>query len=92
MSLTIVHRPKKTIAGLSVETLLKDTREPLIIPKLQQAFNGRIGEIQGSVGLPNTYGVFIDLYGVKDAYGMKEFAIIDPDGYTIGFGESLHDE
>jgi len=22
-------------------------------------------------------------------YGMKEFAIVDPDGYSIGFGESL---
>ena len=22
-------------------------------------------------------------------YGMKEFAIADPDGYSIGFGESL---
>ncbi|MNJ59211.1 Glyoxalase-like domain protein [compost metagenome] len=24
-------------------------------------------------------------------YGMKEFSIIDPDGYTIGFGESIQD-
>ncbi len=24
-------------------------------------------------------------------YGMKEFAIQDPDGYSIGFGESLND-
>jgi uncharacterized glyoxalase superfamily protein PhnB len=24
-------------------------------------------------------------------YGMKEFSIVDPDGYTLGFGEALND-
>lgn len=31
-------------------------------------------------------------YGLRiTEYGMKEFAIQDPDGYSIGFGESLID-
>ncbi|WP_458125421.1 GyrI-like domain-containing protein [Paenibacillus sp. Z3-2] len=43
-----------------VETLLKDTKEQMIIPKLQQSFNERKNEVPDPIGLPVTYGVFID--------------------------------
>ncbi|MGM1047985.1 MAG: GyrI-like domain-containing protein [Bacillota bacterium] len=60
MSIEIVNRDKTRIVGLTVDVLLKNTKEQLIIPKLQQSFNERVNEIEGAVGLPVTYGVFID--------------------------------
>lgn len=60
MNIEIVEKDSIYLVGLRCETLLKDTREKLIIPKLQQAFNQRIDEINGLVNGPVTYGVFID--------------------------------
>lgn len=60
MKIELIQREQTRIIGLKVETLLKDTREHMIIPKLQQTLNNRIKEIRGAVGLPITYGVFID--------------------------------
>jgi AraC family transcriptional regulator len=60
MDVQIIIKDKIKIAGLTVKTLLKETREQLIIPRLQQEFNQRINEIQGTIGVPITYGVFID--------------------------------
>jgi len=60
MTVKIVERERTRMMGLKVETLLKDTKEQMIIPKLQQTFNERLGEIPNSIGLPVTYGVFVD--------------------------------
>jgi AraC family transcriptional regulator len=56
----IIERRETRIVGLLVETLLSDTRENQIIPKLQQKFNSIVDQIPGAVGLPVTYGAFID--------------------------------
>ncbi|MEV5027749.1 GyrI-like domain-containing protein [Paenibacillus sp. LPE1-1-1.1] len=60
MTIRIVERENFRIIGMKVETLLKDTREQQIIPKLQQSFNEKIEEVSGAVDLPITYGLFID--------------------------------
>lgn len=60
VNVEIVNRDKTSIVGLTVDVLLKDTKEQLIIPKLQQSFNEMVNEIEGAVALPVTYGVFID--------------------------------
>jgi AraC family transcriptional regulator len=60
MGIKIVEREQIQIIGMKVETLLKDTRENMIIPKFQQRFNERLKEIDGEIGLPITYGIFID--------------------------------
>lgn len=60
MEVQIISKDKLQIIGMRVETLLKDTREQMIIPRLQQQFNQRINEIKGAERLPITYGVFID--------------------------------
>ncbi|MBT2759174.1 GyrI-like domain-containing protein [Mesobacillus foraminis] len=60
MEIKIVERNLTRIIGMKIETLLLDTREQRIIPKLQQSFNERLAEVHGAVGLPATYGIFID--------------------------------
>lgn len=60
MNVKIVERGPIQLVGLVCQTLLKDTREQLIIPKLQHDFNQRINEITGLINYPHTYGVFID--------------------------------
>lgn len=60
LNIEIVEKEQTRIIGLKVETLLQDTKEHMIIPKLQQLFNYRLTEINGAIGLPTTYGVFID--------------------------------
>ncbi|MCI3919449.1 GyrI-like domain-containing protein [Paenibacillus sp. TRM 82003] len=60
MEVEIINRPETRIVGFKVETLLKDTKEQHIIPKLQQRFNEIVTEIPSAVGLPVTYGVFVD--------------------------------
>ena len=56
----IVEREPFRIVGLKLETLLKDTKEQMLIPKLQQSFQERLDEVNGAVDLPITYGLFID--------------------------------
>jgi AraC family transcriptional regulator len=60
MGIKIVEIDQFHIIGLKQETLLRDTRDQMIIPKLQQSFNERLEEVKGILGFPNTYGVFID--------------------------------
>ncbi|NOU71317.1 AraC family transcriptional regulator [Paenibacillus sp. LMG 31458] len=60
MAIKIIEREHSRIIGMKLETLLQDTREQMIIPKFQQSFNERLEEVNGTVGLPITYGVFID--------------------------------
>jgi AraC family transcriptional regulator len=60
MEVHIIKKEKIQIMGMKVETLLKDTKEQMIIPKLQQQFNERVYEINGAKQLPVTYGIFID--------------------------------
>lgn len=60
MSIKILEKKPFQIMGLKLETLLQETREQLLIPKLQQSFNDRLEKVEGAVGLPVTYGVFID--------------------------------
>jgi AraC family transcriptional regulator len=60
MAIRIVERENFRIIGMKVETLLKDTREQQIIPKLQQSFNEKLEEVSGADDLPITYGLFID--------------------------------
>ncbi|WP_077618224.1 GyrI-like domain-containing protein [Bacillus sinesaloumensis] len=60
MRINVIERKQTRIIGMQLETLLQDTREQMIIPKLQQSFNARLNEIQGVIGLPITYGIFID--------------------------------
>ncbi|SEB92167.1 GyrI-like domain-containing protein [Paenibacillus sp. GP183] len=60
MAIRIIEREHSRIIGMKLETLLQDTREHQIIPKFQQSFNERLEEVSGVVGLPNTYGLFID--------------------------------
>ncbi|WP_433752936.1 GyrI-like domain-containing protein [Paenibacillus amylolyticus] len=60
MHIEIIERTETRIVGLKVETLLRDTKEQHIIPKLQQRFNEVVKEVPGAVNLPTTYGVFID--------------------------------
>ncbi|WP_078549188.1 GyrI-like domain-containing protein [Litchfieldia alkalitelluris] len=60
MTIKIVKRDSAHIIGMKIETLLKDTREQMIIPKLQQSFNKRLKEVNGAIDLPITYGIFID--------------------------------
>jgi AraC family transcriptional regulator len=60
MEVDIIKKEKMQIVGMKVETLLKDTKEQMIIPKLQQQFNQRVHEIKGAKQLPVTYGIFID--------------------------------
>lgn len=56
----IFEKEHMRIIGFKIETLLQDTREQMIIPKLQQSLNERLEEVNGAVGLPITYGIFID--------------------------------
>lgn len=60
MGIRIVEREHFRIIGIKIETLLKDTKEQHIIPKLQQSFNEKITEVKDAINLPTTYGVFID--------------------------------
>ncbi|MEH7225404.1 GyrI-like domain-containing protein [Bacillus sp. JJ1566] len=60
MEIKIVERESVRIIGLKIETLLQDTRDQKIIPKLQQSFNKRLNEVAGAINLPTTYGIFID--------------------------------
>lgn len=60
MDIKIIEREQLRIIGIKLETLLQETRKQMIIPKLQQSFNERLKEVNGAVGLPITYGVFID--------------------------------
>lgn len=60
MAIQIIEREQFRIIGMKLETLLRDTREQMLIPMLQQSFNKRLKEIKNAVGLPITYGVFID--------------------------------
>lgn len=60
MAVKIMERESFRIIGTKVDTLLKDTREQMIIPQHQQSFHERLKEVDGAIGLPITYGVFID--------------------------------
>ncbi|WP_062052606.1 GyrI-like domain-containing protein [Bacillus sp. JCM 19034] len=60
MKIKIIERKQLRIIGMKLETLLQDTREQKIIPEFQQFFNTRLNEINGAMGLPITYGIFID--------------------------------
>lgn len=60
MTIKIIEREASHIIGMQLETLLQDTREQQIIPQLQQSFNKRVNEVHGAIGLPITYGIFID--------------------------------
>ncbi|MDQ0232065.1 GyrI-like domain-containing protein [Metabacillus malikii] len=60
MEIKIVERGPVRIIGMKIDTLLKDTREQHLIPKLQQAFHKKVSTIEGVIGLPTTYGIFID--------------------------------
>jgi AraC family transcriptional regulator len=62
MGIKIVEIDQFRIIGLRQETLLRDTRDQMIIPKLQQLFNERLEEVKGILGFPITYGA-------GDAYG-----------------------
>ncbi len=60
MEIKIVERKQSRIIGMKLEVLLQDTREHMIIPKFQKLFNTRLNEVNGAIGLPTTYGIFID--------------------------------
>lgn len=60
MEIKIIERKQTRIIGMKLETLLQDTREQMIIPKLQQSFYTRLNEVNGAIDLPITYGIFID--------------------------------
>ncbi|CAG7657654.1 GyrI-like domain-containing protein [Paenibacillus allorhizosphaerae] len=60
MVVRIVEREHFRIIGLKLETLLNETREQMLIPKLQQSFNEKLEEVNGAIDLPTTYGLFID--------------------------------
>lgn len=60
MAVQLIEREAFRIIGLTLETMLHETREQMIIPKLQHTFHARIAEIDGAIGLPTTYGLFID--------------------------------
>ncbi|MGN7940943.1 GyrI-like domain-containing protein [Virgibacillus sp. 6R] len=60
MKIKIVERKQTRIIGMKLETLLQETREQMIIPKFQQSFHTRLNEVNGAIGLPITYGIFID--------------------------------
>ena len=60
MKIEIVEKGPIQLVGLMCQTLLSDTKEQFIIPKLQHEFNQRIHEIKGIVNEPVSYGLFID--------------------------------
>ncbi|MGF7034916.1 putative transcriptional regulator YdeE [Paenibacillus mucilaginosus] len=60
MGVYLTERPRLRLIGLRIETVLSETREQRMIPRLQEAFRERVSEVTGSVHLPVTYGVFID--------------------------------
>jgi len=60
VAVKVIERENLRIIGTKIDTLLQDTKEHMIIPKHQQSFNERLKDVNGAIGLPITYGVFID--------------------------------